>query len=121
MNREHVKGIMLSLIERHQGFINELKLIVKHDFEFKPGSTSDLAIFSGEQKLVVLKYWYPKSTHFPDLCLETHNYFSGSGFIYYVLFDGHYFHLMQVNVFEGFPEHIIPIKSFLYRVSQDSV
>ena len=118
------KDQIQGLIQAHKNLMNEYSLSAVHNYEFKPGYFVDIVFFKGDKLLVALNYFESVSGTLPE------NYefnpgankdLSGPFFDYWALYDGHYFHLMQVNVLIGFTEHIIPFKTFLFRIAQDDV
>ena len=119
-----LKGQMQDLIHSYQNIMDEFSLSAKHDYEYKPGYVSDVVFFKADKMLVALNYFQSDAGTFPkngDFNPGTNRDLSGPLFDYWALYDGHYFHMMQVNVLIGFTEHIIPFKTFLFRISQDDV
>jgi len=118
------KDQIQDLIQSHKNLMDEFSLSAKHNYEFKPGYFADLVFFKGDRIFVALNYFESATGTFPenyDFNPGANKDLSGPLFDYWALFDGHYFHLMQVNVLIGFAEHIIPFKTFLFRIAQDDV
>lgn len=112
------------LIQTHQNLMDEYSLSARYDYEYRPGHFADVVFFKNERMLVALNYFQSDAGAFPknsDFNPGAHKNLSGPLFAYWALFDGHHFHLMQVNVLIGYAEHIIPFKTFLFRISQDDV
>lgn len=118
------RGQFSELIQTLQNLMDEYSISAKHDYEYRPGHFSDLVFFKNERMLVALNYFQSSVGAFPkdsDFNPGANKDLSGMLFDYWALYDGHYFHLMQVNVLIGFAQHIIPFKTFLFRISQDDV
>lgn len=112
---------MFGLIKSHQSIIDEYELTIKHNFEIKQGVNADLVFFKGNRKLLVLNYIDSFSADLPKVQWVSMLDFCETGFDFWCLYDAHYFHLAYVQVHLAFDEHIIPFKTFLYRISCDTI
>ncbi len=117
----NAKTRMLELIKSHESIVDEYGLTFKHDFEIKQGVTADLAIFMGDRKLLLLNYIDSLSIDLPKVHSGNKHDFWNTNFDFWCLYDTQYFHLTYVQVNRAFDEHIIPFKTFLFRISNDLI
>jgi hypothetical protein len=108
---------MKELINSHQTIIEEYELTFKHDYLINQDLMFDIAIFKGDRKLVAFNYIEISEEGRSELF----SLFYNTGFDFWCLYDSQTFYLKYMQVFRAFEERIIPFKTFLYRISNDTV